>query len=56
MDKYEELAKHLNLPYITLSGFRGGGIYISMEDLYEILSDDEKVRELVSRLKLKAFW
>jgi hypothetical protein len=56
MNKYEELAKRLNLPYVIMSGFPEERIYISMKDLYEMLSDDKQVRELISRLKLKAFW
>ena len=56
MNKYEELAKRLGLPYVIMSGFPEEGIYIPMKDLYDMLSDEKKVRELISRLKLKAFW
>ncbi len=30
--------------------------YVYITDLYDILMNEEKLRELVSTLKLKAFW
>jgi hypothetical protein len=52
----EEIAKKLNIPYATLTGGSVNGPVILIKDLWEILSDETKLKELVSRVRNKAFW
>jgi len=51
--KYTDLANKLNIPN-SIDFSRE--VSIKMKDLWEILSDDARLTELVSRLKMKAFW
>lgn len=51
--RYTDLARKLNIPSnIDINR----DISVKMKDLWEILSDDVRLTELVSRLKMKAFW
>ncbi len=51
--KYTELADQLGIPN-RIDFDRQ--VSVKMKDLWEILSDDVRLTELVSRLKMKAFW
>ena len=47
--------KILEIPYIDMPGFdEFANVYST--NLYDILMDEEKLRVLVAKLKLKAFW
>jgi hypothetical protein len=48
--KMAAIAENLKLPT------HGGDSSIYMEDLWEILSDEKKLKEFLSRLNNKAFW
>jgi len=55
--KLKEIASKLNLPAVVLTTGSGGDhVMVSMKDLWELLSDEKKLRELMSRVKNKAFW
>ena len=51
--KYTDLADKLNIPH---SVDFNREVSVKMKDLWEILSNDARLTELVSRLKMKAFW
>jgi len=56
MEKYHraiDLMDMLGIPYRRASY---NWEHINVIDLYNILIDEEKLRILVSKLKLKAFW
>jgi hypothetical protein len=40
----------------TVNEARNSYAYVSVLDLYDILMDDKKYKDLISKLKLKAFW
>jgi hypothetical protein len=50
--KLSEIAHHLNLPIINNSD----NVYVPMKDLWELFSDEKKLKELLSRIRNKAFW
>jgi len=52
----EDIAKNLNLPYFTLMSNVHSGPCISIQDLWDILNDEVKLKELLSRARNKAFW
>ena len=54
--KFLAIAKTLNLPLVTAQDSQSGQPVVTIEVLWEILSDDKKLQELVSRSKLKEFW
>lgn len=49
--KSTELMKLLNIPYYVTEEDA-----VRITDLYDILMNDDKLSELVAKLKLKAFW
>lgn len=51
--KLSEIAFNLGLP-VKASNDRGP--LIEMQDLWDIISDEKKLKEFVSRAKNKAFW
>lgn len=52
-NKYTDLANKLGIPNRVDFDRE---VSVKMKDLWEILSDDARLTELVSRLKMKAFW
>lgn len=55
--RLSEIAQHLNLPCMTVTASGGGSEpYILMKDLWEVLSDEKKLKQFLSRLNNKAFW
>jgi hypothetical protein len=58
-EKVAGLMTKLGIPFKRCCQVNDGTYYdanIRMLALYDILMDEEKLRELVSTLKLKAFW
>lgn len=51
--KAQSLMEFLDLPVIDSFG-KWSSVY--SHDLYDIFTDEEKLKKLVSKLKLKAFW
>lgn len=49
-EKARELMKFLQIPQSTYTD------QVSMVALYRIITDPQKCQELVSKLKMKAFW
>lgn len=56
--RLSEIAQHLNLPCMAVSATSYGDSepYIKMKDLWEVLSDEKKLKQFLSRLNNKAFW
>lgn len=54
LQKAEDLIDELEVPY-SKDAF-GAWVVVYAHDLYDILTDEEKLKKLVSKLKLKAFW
>jgi hypothetical protein len=52
--KFGDIAINLKLPYTFSNG--GTMPMISIKDLWEVLSDEEKLKELLARVRLKSFW
>ena len=52
--KLQEIAEHLKIPYTTSPS--GNESLVKMQDLWDILSDETKLKELLCRLRNKAFW
>lgn len=51
--KLEDIADELDIP-IILDIDKNPMVYF--EELWEIFSDEKKLKDLVSRIKLKTFW
>jgi len=54
--KAEDLCKMLDIPFYAYTKPEPEEGKIKVTDLYDILMDEEKLKVLVSKLKLKAFW
>ena len=54
LKKAENLIDALDIP--SSKDAFGAWVVVYAHDLYDILMDEEKLKELVSKLKLKAFW
>lgn len=54
LNKAEKLIELLEIP--SYKEPFGAWVSVYAHDLYDILMDEEKLKELVSKLKLKAFW
>ena len=60
IEKFRKAIKLIKFLEIPLSEIQSDDYYfknhINASELYDILMDEEKLRILVSKLKLKAFW
>jgi len=54
--KLADIANNLKLPYVRSLSPYDNMPYVSMKDLYEFLSDEVKLKELISRIKNKSLW
>lgn len=55
----KELARNLNIPWKFSRSYQyqfGGDIVVSLSDLWDILSDEGRLKDLISRVRNKAFW
>jgi hypothetical protein len=54
--KLSEIALELKIPLSNPTNYSKSESFVSMKDLWDIFSDENKFKDLTSRLKLKAFW
>lgn len=53
---WTEIANKLNIPSRIEMHHLSYDVVVSVSDLWDILSDDDKLKDLVSRVRNKAFW